>query len=68
MEYVTCERAGYDYYNRYRPRNISELHELSTVTCSLLTLGVGIDIVVMASIKPQSSADVFENINRFLSL
>ncbi len=52
-KHVTCERADYDYYNRYRPRNISELHGLSTVTCSLLTLDVGIDIVVMASIKPQ---------------
>ena len=36
LEHITCKRAGYDYYNRYRPWNISELHGLSTVTCSLL--------------------------------
>ncbi len=60
-----CKRAGFKYYNGYGSLNISELHGLSTVACSLFCTVCRNRFVEAASIKPQRSADVTRGYHQF---
>ncbi len=53
-----CKPADFKYYNGYGSLNISELHGLSKVACSLFCTVCRNRFVETASIKPQRSADV----------
>ncbi len=48
-----CKPAGFKYYNGYGSLNISELHGLSTVACTLFYTVCRNRFVETASIKPQ---------------
>ncbi len=60
-----CKPAGFKYYNGYGSLNISELHGLSTVACSLFCTVCRNRFVETASIKPQRSADVTRGYHPF---
>ncbi len=60
-----CKPADFKYYNGYGSLNISELHGLSTVACSLFCTVCRNRFVETASIKPQRSADVTRGYHPF---